>query len=710
MKVPKKNIKSFHDILPPPTKKNNSSSAKLAKIYNFSKPKEHLQVKQKRNLKHKIAIIISIWIFISLIALGALKIMQIKNSVSTAAASSISQLKEAVSNLKSFNTKGAGENFQNINQSLNQISSLLNQPGRDVLENFIPIAKAGFETFGDIQKLDLIAINLNEEITNLSNNLPSILSTNLILNTSSITSTLPLITTATSSLNSNSSSSSLVENLSNIKSNLDQAQLLLSDLSKKSADFNGYSSISLNSILSWQIDLNRYDNFLGALINFLDSPQRNIVIMFQNNSEIRPAGGFLGSYAVASLNYGKIASLDLRDIYDPDGQLFLKTVPPKPLQLITTNWGARDANWFFDFPESASKTIYFLESSKMYSDYGETFDGAIAISPKVFEDLLNLVGPISLPDYNLIINPNNFLTEIQKEVESGKDKKAGKPKTILKEILPILLDRLSKLDNSQKQGLISYAQDWLNKKDMMLYFSDPNLEDFFNYYNLTGQIFSIPAGFSGDYLAVVNANIGAGKIDAYINQNVTLQSQVNLNGTIDDYLKITRQNNGGHTPYWWYNVADRDYLQIFTPPTSNIIFTSGGSSKSIKPPINYLNSGYVTDPDVAKIEATATHFLDFPNIEKLVESGKNVFTTWLSAKPGETENFSIEYQSKILSLSPGDTYQFVFDKQAGDNSSYDFQISAPLGYKWAETNSPIYEYKSDNPNGRVIINLTLQKN
>src|SRR6185436_5726721 len=212
---------------------------------------------------------------------------------------------------------------------------------------------------------------------------------------------------------------------------------------------------------------------LGALTAFLDSPQpQHLLVLFQNPTEQRPAGGFIGSYAIVTINKANIGDISVRDIYDPDGQLDLKVIPPETLQLITTKWGARDANWFFDFPTSAQKVIYFLNNSKIYSEQNMTFSGAIAINTKVLQDIIGLIGPIDLPEYKTVIDKDNFLSFIQKEVESGADKKVNQPKKIIQVLTPKLLEKVATLGSEDKQAMVKLFEYHLSHKNIMAYFND----------------------------------------------------------------------------------------------------------------------------------------------------------------------------------------------------------------------------------------------
>ncbi|MFH1192802.1 MAG: DUF4012 domain-containing protein, partial [Candidatus Jorgensenbacteria bacterium] len=197
-----------------------------------------------------------------------------------------------------------------------------------------------------------------------------------------------------------------------------------------------------DSYVTYGARLYEYDRLLERLIALLGAPgERHLLVFFQNPAEIRPGGGFIGSYADVTVSGGAMKNMDVRDIYDPDGQLTMKFTPPAPLQTMTQDWGARDANWFFDFPTSAETVVGMMERSGMYATQGITFDAAAAMNINVFRSFIQAVGPLPLPDYKLTITEDNFLNVIQREVEAGEDKAAGQPKRILTVLAPMIMER-----------------------------------------------------------------------------------------------------------------------------------------------------------------------------------------------------------------------------------------------------------------------------
>src|SRR5258706_15817855 len=49
--------------------------------------------------------------------------------------------------------------------------------------------------------------------------------------------------------------------------------------------------------------------------------KKTYLLLFQNNAELRPGGGFIGSYGLAVINKGKLQQLTIHNTYDADGQL-----------------------------------------------------------------------------------------------------------------------------------------------------------------------------------------------------------------------------------------------------------------------------------------------------------------------------------------------------------------------------------------------------
>ena len=482
----------------------------------------------------------------------------------------------------------------------------------------------------------------------------------------------------------------LIKTLEDILDNIEELELSISNLRQqaKKVDFDLGDEVIL---MSRKLQSSKI--FLKSFISWLKEKQpHQLIIIFQNPSEMRPAGGFIGSFAQLTLHQASMINLVVNDIYDIDGQLKKKIIPPKALQSITPNWGARDANWFFDFPTSAKKVMELLEASRTYKEKGTRFDGVIAINVHVINDVLKIIGPIELKEQNMVLDHNNFLPEIQRHVETNKNK------NILKTATPIIFEKLGALDNEKKVALVEAIGNRIKKKDIMIYLDDLMMENFLQNMGVGGEVTNLPKDFFGEYLAVVNANIAGGKSDAFINQKISLASKINAKGEIINNLTITRSHTGQNEKDLWYRKTNQNYIQILAPLGSKLLNISGDSKKKIKLRVNY-RKGYKTDPDIAAIE----------NGEQF---GKQTFDAWFNVPAGKTRKLELQYKNpKKLHLKKQkiSLYHFIFDKQSGVDGSLEFSIEAPPGFVWQESGGPYFIYINDAPSAKEIISLQLKK-
>ncbi|PIU24615.1 hypothetical protein COT12_00110, partial [Candidatus Berkelbacteria bacterium CG08_land_8_20_14_0_20_39_8] len=206
----------------------------------------------------------------------------------------------------------------------------------------------------------------------------------------------------------------------------------LQDLSKTSADFFNY--------------LQNVPESLSSTLT-LNGGKKSYLILFLNNTEIRPGGGFIGSFARLDLNNGRATALDFEtNIYTLDKTFVAagnKIAPEEDISSITNDWTMRDANIYADYATSSQKVAWFYQQES-----GKKVDGVIALDTTLFQELLKVTGPIDMPDYNLEISDENFLSDVQYQVEIGyyQDKSnwsENQPKKILSDMMPKFLSALT---------------------------------------------------------------------------------------------------------------------------------------------------------------------------------------------------------------------------------------------------------------------------
>lgn len=433
---------------------------------------------------------------------------------------------------------------------------------------------------------------------------------------------------------------------------------------------------------------NKLPEIKSFIRGFLDNSQiftdilggngpRKYLFLFQNNQEMRATGGFIGSYGVMNIFNGRINKFFIDGIFNPDGQLREKVVPPTPIQKISAAWSLHDSNWFPDFPVSAEKAIWFYGKTG-----GPTVDGIITMTPNVMVKLLEISGPIEMPEYDVTINKDNFLEEVQNEVEVEYDKELNQPKKILADLAPKILDAIfnsKKISNVIKT--LDVLAESLNEKQMLLYSRNYEIEKKISEENWSGEVLSTDK----DYLSIINSNINGFKTDGVIDETIEHKAEIREDGSIVDSVTITRKHNGGDMEFDWLNKVNANYMRVYVPKGSQLISAEGQTREFNSPPLDYKALNFKHDSQVQAEEESIK--IDTESGTKVYEdAGKTVFANWAYVSPKEEVVIKYSYLlpfkiSMNDSNKPADTYSLLVQKQSGSlGSKFISNIIYPQSY------------------------------
>lgn len=412
--------------------------------------------------------------------------------------------------------------------------------------------------------------------------------------------------------------------------------------------------------------LGRFRDNSGVIADILGANgPRKYLFLFQNNHEMRATGGFIGSYGRMDIADGRIVKFFIDGIFNPDGQLYEKVIPPMPIQKISAAWSLHDSNWFPDFPTSAEEAIVFYERTE-----NPTVDGVIAITPTVLQELLRITGPVAMPQYDTVIDADNLMERLQQEVEVDYDKTENKPKKILSDLAPMVMERL--LAGNDRAGvtrMLDTMTTMLAERHILLYARNRQLQALIEDAGWSGRIEQT----DGDYLAVINTNINGYKTDGVVKETITHQADIQADGSVVDTVRIVRRHDGGHTPYEWWNKVNADYMRVYVPEGSELLSVSGQTREFVTSPLDYAALGFQADPRVVA-EEQGMHIDDMTGTRTYVQNGKTVFANWVYVSPQET--VTVEYKYRLpLRVDPGQgddaaaTYKVYFQKQSGSIGS-----------------------------------------
>lgn len=382
--------------------------------------------------------------------------------------------------------------------------------------------------------------------------------------------------------------------------------------------------------------LREFTDLAEKLKNFLGmSEDKRYLLVFQNNSELRATGGFIGSFAIVDFRDGKIKNIEAPGggSYDTEAGLKTKIAAPEPLWLVNPLWHFWDANWWPDWPTSARKLEWFYEKSD-----GSTVDGVISFTPTVMEDILRAIGPIDMSEkYGAVITADNFWLTTQRLAEQKPDQ-TKEPKKIIGDLMLKIIEELPKrLDQKVLVDLLRVAQESLDGRQMLFYFNDEELEKKTDDYGWSGAMKKT----SRDYLAVVNTNIAGGKSDRKIEEKIFHQAEIADDGSIVDEVRIERTHTGIKREEF-SGVRNVNWMRVYVPLGSSLIEASGFSQPD-KEYFSQPDAGWAVDKDVYRSEIMArTDKISGTKIYE--ENGYTVFANWSMVDPQETTTINLRYK------------------------------------------------------------------
>ena len=310
---------------------------------------------------------------------------------------------------------------------------------------------------------------------------------------------------------------------------------------------------------------------LEKLPEALGEPEtKNYLVLFQNDKELRPTGGFITAYAIISMDKGRFKIVKSEDVYNIDKDQSYMEAPQAIKDYLVPGLYMRDSNWSPDFKVS-------METFEIYwnklADVPE-ISGIIGVDTEFVRAFMEVLGPIELPQYGETFEASNVVYEL--ELYSEKVLQGPYRKNLLGDLMGEMVDRVFAAKKDQWRSLIDKAFTEISRKHMLFYFHDTTLQSFAEEYNFAGRI----KEFDGDYLHVSDANLGGLKSDYWLERNVDQKINIADDGTVTKEVSITYNNRGAYDG--WLNSTTRVYTRIYVPLGSTLNSIEGGDDEKAK--------------------------------------------------------------------------------------------------------------------------------
>ncbi len=151
---------------------------------------------------------------------------------------------------------------------------------------------------------------------------------------------------------------------------------------------------------------------LPTLLGY-DEP-RTLLLLGQNDHEVRATGGFIGTAGIITVEDGRVTSRRFAASYEldaPEGEA--RRLPPLEMQryLGIGEWHIRDANFSPDFREAASVALDFLEQ-----DQGITADAVVAVDSHFVALLLGALGTVPVEGFDEPLTEENWFVQAENAI------------------------------------------------------------------------------------------------------------------------------------------------------------------------------------------------------------------------------------------------------------------------------------------------------
>lgn len=460
------------------------------------------------------------------------------------------------------------------------------------------------------------------------------------------------------------------------------------------------------------VELDRYLPLLqqgvqGALLLpalFGDSEVRTYLLLVQNEDELRPTGGFLTGVARIAVREGRIEQMIFENSSEVTDFKRPYPDPPTPLETIMgiDLWVFHDSNWSPDFPTSAQKALEFYQQR-----YSLPVDGILAADQEAFRRIVQVLQPLDVPSYPEPITESNILAALRqsRDMPLEDDPRAAwerRHKAFLEDLLTAVIDKVQhrpETVNFIRLGMAVMTA--FEERHLFAYaLLDADLEILLRASRWDGALY---AG-EGDFLMVVDANLGYSKVNPYITGSIGYAVDLRDPQQPQANLTLSYQHDGPRTnepcyhyekpPMFTYEQLMQqcywDYVRVYVPEGTRPLRATPNPI-----PGELLTTGIGRSGE-AEILAP--------------EAGKSVLATFFVLPPGQRAETRLLYQlpPDVVEQMEGSLLYRLYIQKQGGKLSVPVQLSLylPPGSTVIRSSVP-YARAANNPE-HILYNLNLQ--
>ena len=423
-----------------------------------------------------------------------------------------------------------------------------------------------------------------------------------------------------------------------------------------------------------------FDESLALVGNTIDTypdllgfnQKKKYLILFQNNMELRPGGGFIGSFATVEIKNGKTGKLEIHDVYDADGKLSTHVEPPFALRryLGVTHLFLRDSNFDVDFVANAATAQTFLQL-----ETGEKADVVIAVDTDFVKSLISILGPLDLPDFKETVTADNFYLLTQTHAEKDFFPGSTQKQDFLRGVYNALEAKLTESKKIPFSLLARKISEAFQKKQLLIAIPATESQKIFTVNKLSNSLQDDRVGEGNellDFLGINEANLGMNKSNYYLKRSIDQKVNIDGQGNVTEKLTLTYENTSSQDSAFGGDY--KNYLRFILPANAflqsvEVNGTRIPTTPAITQAAEYTKIGFVPPSQL--------------EVEKTLENGKLIYGFFMILPMHSSQKISISYSlGSAYNLSQSAfTYDLYRLKQPGTGDDpYSFSISYPAAF------------------------------
>lgn len=311
---------------------------------------------------------------------------------------------------------------------------------------------------------------------------------------------------------------------------------------------------------------------LSAALTFAGvSGPKTYLVLSQNPDELRPTGGYIGTYGVISANNGtfhldRYDSVESwteprpTDVVPPSEVSSVFAIDPRLSQTLA------DVNDTPDWSAAAQLAVQLWQAG------GEQpVDGVVSFTPALLAGILTVVGPVNVPEYGQTVTAANALPLIDYYAHTLASQLGSHRKDFIAALAEALLPKLLAAPASEWKPLGKALSTSLEAREAMAWSADASVQSEINRLHWAGDMPATKGDFFQDAEFEYAAKNGSTLTRAYADQ-VSLHpdgsADITTTMTISNTATAATDPNGDLSLVTFYGPA---HAEAVIPPTSSIV-------------------------------------------------------------------------------------------------------------------------------------------